>query len=484
MELLKRSLISLLSFLAISSVYCNAQNTASKPNIIIFMADDMGYQDAGFTGATDILTPNLDKIAASGAIFTHGYANHSFCAPSRAALLSGRYPYRFGFETNPAYDPANPNLGISKSEKLFPERLQEVGYKTGAIGKWHLGAAEDFHPNNRGFDYFYGFLGGGHDYFRIDMTKPVWEAYLQGLVRNKRPADFEGYLTTALSHDAVNFVNENKNNPFFLYVAYNAPHMPLQAPKEDIESYAHIKNKKRQVYAAMIDVMDRGIGEVMNALKKNDIYENTLVFFLSDNGGPIGSTKQPTKGNGSSNKPFRGGKGNFYDGGVHVPFIASWPAQIPANTVIEYPVNSLDIARTAVAVAGANANTSPQMEGVDLIPFASGKDKGAPHQFIYWRGGNGKNWAILASDKMKSVNDKDSNKPELYYLPDDASEAKDLMSKHPERAEVLYKSWTEWNKNNIPCNMLGYKDYHKKRDQFYEGALPKNAQKVKKQKHE
>ena len=209
--------------------------SADRPNIIVIMADDMGYADAGFTGATDIRTPNLDRLAASGVVFTQGYANHPFCAPSRAALLSGQYQHRFGFETNPAYDPANPVMGIDPGEKLFPQRLQEIGYTTGCIGKWHLGAAEPFHPNNRGFDYFYGFLGGGHDYFKIDLTQPVKEAYLQGLVRNNKPAAFDGYLTTALSRDAVSFIETNKAKPFFLYLAYNAPHMPLQAPPEDIE---------------------------------------------------------------------------------------------------------------------------------------------------------------------------------------------------------------------------------------------------------
>ncbi|MEM6472038.1 MAG: sulfatase-like hydrolase/transferase [Planctomycetota bacterium] len=195
---------------------------AEKPNIIVFMADDMGYEDAGFTGSSEIETPNLDELASSGVIFTQGYANHPFCGPTRAALLSGRYQHRFGFETNPAYDPSNPAMGIDADVPLFPKRLQKAGYVTGCVGKWHLGAAEPFHPNNRGFDYFYGFLGGGHHYFDIDLTKPVKEAYLQALVRNDKPAIFDGYLTTALSRDAASFVNANKNKPFFLYVAYNA----------------------------------------------------------------------------------------------------------------------------------------------------------------------------------------------------------------------------------------------------------------------
>lgn len=455
-----------------TGIATNAGNSDSdKPNIIVFMADDMGYADAGFTGAKDIQTPNLDELAAAGVIFQQGYVNHAFCGPSRAALLSGRYPYRFGFETNPAYDPANPHMGISPDEKLFPERLQEAGYVTGVVGKWHLGAAAPFHPNNRGFDYFYGFLGGGHDYFRIDLTKKVWEAYLQGLVRNDKPAGFEGYLTTALSRDAAKFVEDNKDNPFFLFVSYNAPHMPLQAPEEDIARYAHIDDKKRRVYAAMVDVMDSGIGEVVDALKSNGIFKNTLIFFLSDNGGPQSSASNPTKGNGSSNIPFRGGKGNFYDGGVHVPFIACWPSKIPSGSTYEYPVNSLDIARTAVEVGGADATAGPSMEGVDLIPFILGHKKGAPHEAIFWRGGNGIVWSVLTADGTKHVKDKDSKKPELFYLPDDISETTDILSQQPERAAELHKLWTEWNQDNIPGNMVGYLNYHKMRDAFYEDAV-------------
>ena len=356
-----------------------------RPNIVLIMADDMGYADAGFTGAKDIETPNLDNLAKSGVIFTQGYCNHPFCAPSRAALLAGRYHQRFGFEDNPAYDPSNPILGIDPDEKLFPKRLQEAGYTTGGIGKWHLGAAEPFHPNHRGFDYFYGFLGGGHDYFQIDMRRPVREAYFQPLIRNGRPAEFEGYLTTALSRDAVDFIETNKDKPFFLYLAYNAPHTPLQAPDEAIAKYAHIKEEKRRVYAAMVDVMDQGIGEVVQALQRNGLRENTLVFFLSDNGGPQNMSWNPNYWNGSSNGPFRGGKTNLYDGGLHVPFIASWPARVPAGITYEAPVMALDIARTAVECAGADAMAAPAMEGVDLIPFVRKEKQGPPHEAIFWR---------------------------------------------------------------------------------------------------
>jgi arylsulfatase A-like enzyme len=444
-----------------------------KPNIIVIMADDMGYGDAGFTGSQDIRTPNLDKLAASGVVFRQGYANHPFCGPTRAALLSGRYQHRFGFETNPAYDPANPIMGIDPDVPLFSKRLQKAGYVTGCVGKWHLGAAEPFHPTNRGFDYFYGFLGGGHDYFRIDLTQPVKEAYLQGLIRNDKPATFEGYLTTALSRDAASFVENNKDKPFFLYVAYNAPHAPLQAPAEDIERYQHIPDQKRRIYAAMVDVMDRGIGAVISAVEENGLRDNTLIFFLSDNGGPQASKQKPGKWNGSSNKPFRGGKGDLYEGGIHVPFIASWPAKIPAGTMFDSPVISIDISRTAVAVAGGSPGGKHAMEGVNLIPFVTGDKSGAPHEALYWR--SGAKWSVLAADGSKHLHDNDSTSPQLFFLPEDVSESNDLIASQPERARVLRKEWERWNKENVPCRLMGYIDYHKQRDTFFLEAIPESA---------
>ncbi len=465
--------LPLTTLAAVSAVTLSA-TANTKPNVIVIMADDMGYADTGFTGAKDILTPNLDALAKEGVVFTHGYSNHAFSGPSRAALMTGRYQHRFGFETNPAYDPANPYLGLPLDETLFPKRMKDVGYTTGVIGKWHLGASHNHHPLNRGFDYFYGFLGGGHDYMRIDVTKDVDEAYLQPLHRNKKSADFEGYLTTALSRDAVNFVNTNKDKPFMLYLAFNAPHQPLQAPKEDIERYAHIEDRKRRTYAAMVDVMDRGIGEVIESLKKNGLYENTIIFFLSDNGGPQPSKSSPNGGNASSNAPFTGGKGSLYEGGIHVPFIASWPAGMKGGVRYEYPVNSLDIGRTAVELAGGDPNSGKGMEGVNLVPFVNGDKTGAPHEAIFWRAGAGQ--AVVTAEKMKYVK-MGTTAPKLFFLTKDITESNDLTAKNGAKAEELKSLWNSWNKGNIPSNILGYKDYHKKRDEFYKTAVPKGAAK-------
>lgn len=445
-----------------------------KPNIVIFMADDMGYADAGFTGSTDIRTPNLDALASSGMVFRNGYVTHPYCAPSRAGLLSGRYQHRFGFETNPAYDPSNPYMGIDPTETLFPARLSKAGYRTGAIGKWHLGAAHPFHPLKRGFDYFYGFLGGGHDYFRIDLAQPVKEGYLQALERCGRPADFDGYLTTALSIDAAEFVNRNKDVPFFLYVAYNAPHAPQQAPKEAIARYGHIKDPKRRTYAAMVDVMDAGIGKVIQALEENSLRENTLIFFLSDNGGPQSTRHQPKKWNGSSNTPFRGGKGNLYDGGIHVPFVVSWPKVIAAGSKCDTPVISLDIAATALSVAGVPDKLTKRLEGLDLTGVLSGKST-LERRHLFWREAGGARWAVLSSDRYKHLQDQAGGPKELFCLPKDVAEAKNLASKMPEKSLELRRQWESWNESNLPSRMDNYRKYHKLRDQFFLDSIPAKA---------
>ncbi|WP_111708183.1 sulfatase-like hydrolase/transferase [Lutibacter citreus] len=453
--------------------FVNLFAQTKSPNIIVIMADDMGFADVGFTGAKDINTPNIDKLAASGVVFKNGYITHPFCAPSRAGLLAGRYQHRFGFEHNPPSDSANPIVGIDVNEKLFPKRLQEVGYTTGIIGKWHLGSASPYNPNNRGFDYFYGFLNGGHDYYKIDVTKPIETGYNQGLVRNKQVANFEGYLTTALSNDAVKFVEDNKEKSFFLFLSYNAPHQPLQAPKEDIARYAHIKNKKRRVYAAMVDVMDRGIGNVVSALENHDLRENTLIFFLSDNGGPVPSKHSPNKGNGSSNAPFRGGKTDYYEGGVHVPFIASWPAKIESGQVYNQPVISLDISRTAVEVAGGNATSGNKMEGVNLIPYLNGKRSDAPHDALYWRFLSTKS---IISGGYKYIQKGKSN-PELFNLEKDIEEQNDILDKNPELATKMLKLWGKWDANNVEMRNPVYSEYYRSRDAFFENMIPDGAKK-------
>ncbi|MHC4997475.1 MAG: sulfatase family protein [Planctomycetota bacterium] len=439
-----------------------------QPNIIVILADDLGYQDVSFNGCKDFSTPRIDQFAKEGVRFAHGYVTHSFCAPTRAGLMAGRYQQRFGFEVNPPYDLHNTHTGLPTSEVTIAKRLKKVGYRTGMVGKWHLGASHIHHPNNRGFDFFFGFLGGGHDYFNVDVSKPAHEGYLQPLMHNTQPATVKGYLTDQLTDEAIGFIDRNKERPFFLYVAYNAPHTPLQAPKETIDKLSHIQDDQRRVYAAMVVEMDECIGRITDTLKQYKLRERTLVFFLSDNGGPL-NRDEPQKSF-TSNDPLRGGKGDLYEGGIHVPFVACWPNTLPAGKVYDPPINSLDITRISAALAGADETG---LEGVDLIPFLTGKQQGPPHDYLYFRRRNGVVWSLVSSDMTKLIKPIWSDKhTEYYHLADDVSEQNDLITKYPEEAAILKKVWDQWNQDNIPFSFSNYEPYHKQLEEFYK-TMPK-----------
>lgn len=321
---------------------------AAPPNILVILADDLGYADIGAHGCKDIPTPSIDRLAAEGVRCTSGYASHLYCSPMRAGLMAGRYQHRFGYERNIAYDLQNSFMGLPQTELTVAARLQKAGCSTGAFGKWHLGAAAPFSPNKRGFDFFFGFLGGGHDYFEVDLNRPMGEGYQQPLQRNGTPEVLRGYLTTVLAEEAVAFIERQAAQPFFVYLAFNAPHTPMQAPPSYLEKFAAIADPKRRAYAAMVHAMDDGIGRVLSTLDRLQLREKTLVFFLSDNGGPENA-------NASDNGPLRGQKGEMFEGGIRVPFIVSWPGALPAGAIYDHPINSIDIARTAVELAGAPA---------------------------------------------------------------------------------------------------------------------------------
>ncbi len=408
-----------------------------KPNVIVIVGDDMGYADVGFHGCKDIPTPHLDALAKSGVRFTNGYVSGPYCSPTRAGLLTGRYQTRFGHEFNPGGVQAT-KAGLPLTESTIADRMKAAGYRTALIGKWHLGTDER-HPQKRGFDDFFGFLGGAHDYFKPD-----------GILRGSDPANEKWYLTDAFGREAVAFIDANKSKPFFLYLAFNAVHTPMQADDPRLKKFAAIKDKQRQTYAAMMSALDDAIGAVVKKLADEKLTENTLVTFISDNGGP---TMKATSVNGSINTPLRGSKRTTLEGGVRVPFLVSWPGKVKPDTTDDRPVIQLDLHATALAAAGVTPKAEWKLEGVDLLPYLSGKEKGTPHDALYWRFGKQMairqgDWKLVRYD-LGAEGKSGLSPASLYNLTDDIGEATDLSAKNPDRVKALQAAWDAWDKSNV-----------------------------------
>ncbi len=409
----------------------------TKPNVLIILSDDQGWGDVGFNGCTDIPTPNLDKLAKSGVSFQSGYATHPYCSPSRAGLLSGRYQQHFGHESNMPYNDNHPDDGLPLDQLLISELLQKNGYETCAIGKWHLGDAEKFWPINRGFDDWYGFSGGGRSFWS-EVNDPD-----QILVRNGVPVPKSEvtYLTDNFTQAAVDYIDSysKTDKPFFMYLAYNAPHSPNQATKKYLNRMEHVEDGNRAVYGAMVNGMDEGIGKVIEKLKETGEYKNTLIFFYSDNGGSL---------NGASNLPFRGHKGMLFEGGIRVPFLVSWPAAIKSGSRYNNPVSALDIYPTILAAAKIEYPKAGVLDGVDLIPYLQGKKKN-PNNLLFWRYSEGMGYAVRQGD-YKMIRSGYKEKFLLFNLANDPYEMHDLAEEMPEKLAELKGLYAEWNKENIP----------------------------------
>jgi arylsulfatase A-like enzyme len=417
------------------------RGAARRPNIVVVLADDLGYADVGFQGAADIPTPNLDRLAASGIRCTSGYVSHPFCSPTRAGLMTGRYQQRFGHENNPRYDPHDAVAGLPLAETTLPQTLREAGYVTGHVGKWHLGATPKHHPLKRGFTESFGFLGGGHDYFKSEMSDGAKE-YMIPIQRDGKAVEEKEYLTDAFSREACAFVRRHAKDPFFLYLAYNAPHTPQQASGKYLDRFANISDPKRKLCAAMVSAVDDGIGRLTETLRELKLESDTLVFFLSDNGGPLAV-------NGTRNTPLRGAKGQVFEGGIRVPFVVSWPGQIAKGKKYGQPVISLDIFPTAAAAAGVELKPAvrAKLDGVNLLPHLQSRAATAPHQRLFWRTGGGVSYAVREG-RYKLVRQPGGN-PQLFDLDTDISESTDLAAAQPELAAKLNASLDEWNKQLI-----------------------------------
>ncbi|WP_018626137.1 sulfatase [Niabella aurantiaca] len=405
-----------------------------KPNIIVIVSDDGGYADFGCYGGTQIPTPHINALAAEGVRFTNAYVSASVCAPSRAGILTGRYQQRFGFEHNmsgkpsPGYTKAD--MGLDRNQKTMADELKASGYRTIAIGKWHQGNAEEYFPLNRGFDEFYGFREGHRNFFPYKTPREdVYALYDNNTII---PEGKITYLTDMFTQRAVDFISRNKARPFFMYLAYNAVHTPLQAKQKDLDRFRTIADRDRRTYAAMMASMDAGIGTVLQALKEKGIENNTLIFFINDNGGATN--------NASDNGILRGMKGSKWEGGIRVATIMKWPEKIRPGTVYNKPVISLDILPTALAAAHAKRTASDAPDGVNLLPYLHSTK--TPHQALFWRRGVA---AAVRSGKWKLIRVQ-SDPILLFDLETDISETRNLAGQHPEIVKDLLHKLERWEK--------------------------------------
>ncbi len=422
-----------------------AAPAARKPNILIIVADDLGYGELSCQGFTpQIPTPNIDSIAKNGVRFTSGYVSGPYCSPTRAGLLTGRYQQRFGYEFNPGPAQFTPDsVGLPVSEKTIGDRFKAAGYATGWMGKSHLGYAPQFHPLRRGFDEYFGFLGGKHDYF--DAAGDVSDPILNGTT----PVEKLDYLTDALGREAAAFIDRHRAQPWLCYLAFNAVHAPLQATDKSLERFAHITDVKRRTFAAMLSAMDDAVGTVLAQLRQHGLEEDTLIFFLSDNGGP---TPSITSGNG----PLRGFKSQTWEGGIRVPFMVQWKGRIPAGQVDDRPVIQLDVLPTALAAAGTPAKPEWKLDGVDLLPFLTGKNSALPHEALFWRFGpqlalRMGDWKIVKAPAGGGVEGvpregkATTDRIQLYNLRQDLGEKVNLAAQQPEKLRELVAVWEKFN---------------------------------------
>lgn len=395
-----------------------------RPNIIVILADDLGWGDLGVQGGRDVSTPNIDALAAQGVRMTDFYANHPSCAPSRAALLSGRYQHRFGFENNPgAAQQTSPEVALPRDAGTLPERLRGLGYATAMIGKWHIGFTPENLPTGRGFERFYGFLDGAMAY------TPQGRTGSKAMIRGVSPAPMPAHTTEAFADEAVRFIRDQRERPFFLYVAFNAVHAPLQTTDAYLARVAHIADPQRRTYLAMLAAMDDAVGQIAAAADANG--RETLIVFTSDNGGPTWQTT-------SSNGPLNGVKALVLEGGIRVPTVLRWRGRLPQGAVSSTVATGFDITATALAAAGAPRTRD--LDGMDLTPILTGARKAPAARPLYWR--LGPQGAMRAGD-WKLIKAEDSWM--LFNLARDPGERTNLAAVEPERLAQMAADWRRWS---------------------------------------
>jgi arylsulfatase A-like enzyme len=453
-----------------------AARAAERPNIVLLVADDLGYGELGCYGGEEIPTPHIDSLAAGGVRFSDGYVTAPYCAASRAGLFTGRYQTRFGFEFNPiGAQNEDPQVGLPVEERTIADTLRDSGYATALVGKWHLGGTARFHPQRRGFDEFFGFMHEGHyfvpppwpgvttwlrrralpDGSQGRWTSPdgrvIWSTHMghrepdydanNPILRNSQPVEEREHLTDALTREAERFIARHRRQPFFLTVSYNAVHSPMQGADAYMGRFAHIEDVHRRIFAAMLAHLDDSVGRVLASLRAHGLEENTLVVFLSDNGGP---TRELT----SSNAPLRGGKGQLYEGGVRIPLIVRWKGRIDGGRTETAPVISLDLAPTFLAAANIPVAAS-KFDGVNLLPLLEDEQSEPPHEVLYWRVGRK---AALRQGDWKAVREGRRQAPgtwELYDIADDIAETENLADDNPEKLQELIEAWEKLDESMV-----------------------------------
>ncbi len=437
-----------------------------KPNIVVVLADDLGYGDIGANGGTVIETPHIDELAAQGVRLTDGYVSHPVCSPSRAGLYTGVYQQRFGFEYNVAG--RDTKVGLPTDRITIANMLKDAGYAAGLIGKWHQGKQRRHHPMSRGFDEYYGMLAGGSTY--IDSRLPGVESWPEenaptirgpgnAIFEGFEPVEVEEYITDVFTAKAVDFIERHKEDPFFLMMTPNTPHTPLQTTTKYADRYKHIEAANERIYAGMVASLDDMVGAVTAKLRETGLEKNTLVVFFSDNGcaGYVNGA--------CSNGPLNGYKRYHWDGGIRVPFIFKWPAGLPQGAAYAQPAISLDLFATFAAAVGSQADAQ---DSVNLLPYLRGENAGAPHEFLFWRAkpnlavrwGKWKMWKIEKSDRgLTDSNDSSGRLPQqdysweaplghvtlLYDLSRDVGERKNVAKEHPDIVEKLEREWMKWD---------------------------------------
>lgn len=428
-----------------------------KPNILLLYADDLGYGELGCYGNKEVPTPHIDSIAANGIRFTSGYVAAPLCSPSRAGLMTGRYQQRFGHENNNMA----PGRGLPAAETTLANRMKALGYATGIVGKWHLGSWPEQLPMKRGFDEYFGVTGNPGSYF---MPKGLIDSSVSASPQ-KAPKDF--YTTDAFAARAADWIEKHKGAPWFLYMPFNAVHAPHEASDKYLRRFAHISDPRRREFDGMLSAMDDAVGIVLATLRELELEDNTLVFFISDNGAPGGRG-----GNGA----LRGGKHTCWEGGFRLPWMMQWKAKLPAGKVSDLPVVQLDVTPTCVTAAGGMVDPAWKLDGVNLLPYLTGENKGRPHQTLCWRIDG--MWAIRHGD-MKLVSGEPGHAPELFDLAADVSEKNGLAAKQPEKVRELKAMWDQWNAQLAPPSAPKDKALQKERKkQRRRQGLRKNQRKL------